>query len=116
MRPDASVLQDALMLYLASKDRRLGRLRRVAVWLIGGYLMSPARVLMDLIPVLGWIELLAAGLLHATGNALLPEHIRQQYGEEAARADLTTSGALFATIIMLCWVTMIAAVLFLVLR
>lgn len=103
--------QDTLALYYAYGHPKTPWVAKVLIWLTIGYLLSPIDLIPDFIPVIGLLDdLVIVPLLIIASVRLIPKVVWEESLRRAKLEPLTLkkSNRLFAGIIILIWLLLIA--------
>jgi len=109
----ASLLKrDLLALYLAYRDPRVPWYAKVFTAAVIGYALSPIDLIPDFIPVLGYLDdliIVPAGIYLAI--RMIPKEAMAECREKASSNQISSrSKWVIASIIILVWVVLVAAV------
>lgn len=106
---------EIIVLIIVYKDKRTPLLPKLLIGLTVGYLLSPIDLIPDFIPVLGLLDdLIIVPLLIRWSIKLIPKNLLAEARQKAQESSnvVKKSNWLFAIIILILWVSIIALLYF----
>lgn len=111
------IKRDVMTVYFAARDQRTPRAARLLALAVAAYALSPIDLIPDFVPVLGYLDdliLLPLGILLVI--RLVPADVLADSRARAAEVSARPTSTAAAVLVVLVWLTGIAAVIYWLLR